>query len=64
MIIGGPVPIALNVLALVGVLFLLVRRPTKRRSVVATITILSSAPAVVSFPGAAWWRKLGTVQSS
>ena len=42
-IIGGPIPIVLNVLSFLCVVFLLVRRPTKRRVIVAMITVLTSA---------------------
>ncbi len=39
-IIGGPIPVVLNVLAVIGVAFLLVRRPTRRRVLAAGIAIV------------------------
>jgi dienelactone hydrolase len=38
-IIGGPLPIVLNTLAFAGVVFLLVRRPTKRRIAAAAVAV-------------------------
>lgn len=42
-IIGGPIPIVLNALALVGVAWLLFRRPTKRWVLTATIAVVAGA---------------------
>jgi dienelactone hydrolase len=42
-IIGGPVPLILNTLAVVGVLFLLVRRPTRRRLIAGGIAAVGAA---------------------
>jgi poly(3-hydroxybutyrate) depolymerase len=38
-IIGGPIPIVLNTLAVIGVLFLLLRRPTRRRVSIGLLAV-------------------------
>src|ERR1019366_3474598 len=42
-IIGGPIPIVLNTLAVVGVMFLVARRPTRRRLLVGGIAVVAGA---------------------
>lgn len=42
-IIGGPVPIVINILSAIGVVFLLARRPTKRRLLVGGIAVATGA---------------------
>jgi len=55
-IIGGPVPIILNALAALGFLFVIIRRPTRRRLIVAGIA--AGAGALVAL--AVFWISTAT----